>query len=147
MKRLLVFVAFILAWGLFSHPLSASQNSLHQAVINHDLGTIKSLISQGADVDSRKWMFAKTPLMLAAENGFEDVTEILVNAGADLELRSRSRSTALHYAARNKHAATFHFLLTRGANPWAVNRRYETPYGLAVQNGWQDILASYANRQ
>lgn len=44
---------------------------------------VKALIDAGAEVDQRKNDFAKTALMLAAEQGWMDIVKMLHEAGAD----------------------------------------------------------------
>jgi ankyrin repeat protein len=58
---------------------------LYVAVSGSFLDTVSTLIDYGADVEiSRN---GKTPLHLASEQGLEDITRLLLSAGADLEKR------------------------------------------------------------
>ena len=57
----------------------------------------------------------KTPVVLAAMNGFLDVVRLLVCSGVDLNITDYSGSTALMWAVWNDHYATVECLLDAGA--------------------------------
>ncbi len=59
-----------------------------------------------------------TALMHAAESGDSLLTKILVLNGADMELRDREETTALHsWQALNQQFEAAYLLLKKGANP------------------------------
>ncbi|HIJ73886.1 MAG TPA: hypothetical protein HPP83_07275 [Candidatus Hydrogenedentes bacterium] len=104
-----------------------------------------------ADCDGR------TPLHAAAEAGYTKVTEILLDAGADVNFTARcdisegyalcgypptrvsqgptleSGLTPLHLAARQSHLAAVRLLLSRGADPNGTTETGWTPLHLAVR--------------
>lgn len=58
-----------------------------------------------------------TALTVAAEGGFLNVVQVLVDAGADLHVVADDNRTALTYAYIGGHSAICVFLLQRGADP------------------------------
>ena len=62
---------------------------------------VQSAIREGADVDA--WSFGPTPSMFAAAvNPNPDVTELLLDAGADGSVEDRAGNTAFDYAKENE---------------------------------------------
>jgi len=57
----------------------------------------------------------KTPLLLAAEKGFFDITKLLLKKNAQMESSDVDDQTALILAAQNGHAEVVKYLLKRGA--------------------------------
>lgn len=56
---------------------------LGYACENNQLEIVKILLVKGADVDRRKNNFANTPLMYAANGGYEAIVDLLLANGAD----------------------------------------------------------------
>jgi ankyrin repeat protein len=65
--------------------------------------------------------------MLAAIYGQAEVAKILIDAGADLELRNNSDGTALHLACFFCRPEIVELLLQSGADPNKTNSRNLTP--------------------
>ena len=65
--------------------------------------------------------------MLAAIFGQNEIAEILIDAGADLELHNHSGGTALHLACFFCHPEIVELLLQSGADPNKRNSRDLTP--------------------
>lgn len=71
-------------------------SSFCKAVIKGDLETVKRLIDLGEDVNQKS--VGMTPAMFAARYNKVDVLEILIDNGADLNLKSNQGYTAKRYA-------------------------------------------------
>jgi len=88
---------------------------LHVAVMMHKRKTVIGILEGGARpdlVDSR----GRTALMMAAQEGFPDLVELLLQAGAGLDHGDSSGRRALHYAARcqqNTLAVMEHLLVAK----------------------------------
>jgi ankyrin repeat protein len=64
---------------------SAAKNAaLVSAVINNRTGIVRLLVEYGAEVNARDPLFGRTPLMYATSRTSEEITELLVVAGAAL---------------------------------------------------------------
>lgn len=97
------------------------------------------------DVNSRN-AFGKTALMYAAQHGFTDSLKLLVEAGADVNMRTNPPTfdeggkcaddvcmmnggrTALMYAAQEGQAEAARYLVEKGADPTAKDSRGMTAY-------------------
>lgn len=129
---------------------------LHSAAwFNHRPEIAAALIAAGADVNARdpdgyvpsgRRANDRTPLFMAVYRGDAfiggqpmptghniAVVEVLVRAGTDLTLATRSGRTALHAAARWS-PATFPLLLRLGADPTARDAEGRTPMDDALGN-------------
>ncbi|XP_072042795.1 transient receptor potential cation channel subfamily A member 1-like [Amphiura filiformis] len=92
---------------------------LHQATINGDIDVCKLLIENGADIRAKD-INQMTPLMHAAQSGFEECVQILLNMGGIpigdfLSDRDIEGNTALHLAVGNRHINVARSLMERGA--------------------------------
>lgn len=77
-----------------------------------------------------------TPLHYSAVHGTADGVKALVDAGADLELRTSDGATAAYAAARFGRAESLKILLDAGANPNAEhNTTGNTPLHVAAWEG------------
>ncbi|MFD1341993.1 ankyrin repeat domain-containing protein [Litorisediminicola beolgyonensis] len=108
------------------------------AVIDGDAARARKLLEDGADpdvVDKAGW----SALHFAAKECSQDLVKMLVEAGANLELRDRHGNTPLWRATLNYKggAEAISSLLEAGADPDAENRNGISPRAMA------DIVANY----
>lgn len=98
---------------------------LHEACIKGDLKRVKSLISQGHEVNPRDnagWI----PLHEACNHGHYSIVEHLIENGADVCNRGLKGMTPLHDAATNGHFSIMRLLIKNGANVIALTDSGET---------------------
>ena len=89
---------------------------LIEAVENDDLDTVKTLLQQGADVNTRNPENGLTVLMSAACHGNLEMTKLLLEAGADLfTADSKTGATPLHKACQGGNIDIIKLLLDKGA--------------------------------
>jgi len=88
---------------------------LREAISSHDLERAAALLAEGAEPDLSDGLYAP-PLFLAAENGELDMMQLLLHAGADINLAHRritSTWTVLHEAAYWGRTSVVNFLCKR----------------------------------
>ena len=94
------------------------------------------LIERGAEVDAfgRGWMTG-TALHSAVSRLQSDVVRILLEAGANPDVRQSAGWTPLHAAAMNGDLASMELLLGAGADPTAANDEGRSVADLAKESG------------
>ena len=100
------------------------------------------LIERGAEVDAfgRGWMTG-TALHSAASRLQSDVVRILLEAGANPDVRQSAGWTPLHAAAMNGDLASTEALLGAGADPAAENDEGRSVADLASESGDDATIA------
>jgi hypothetical protein len=91
---------------------------------------VQALLNQGANVNAKEANVGpnlgqtggQTPLMLASENGHENIVSLLIKNGADLNARDLSGYTALEVATWQDNISICKLLLNAGANVNITNR-------------------------
>lgn len=96
---------------------------LYVATLQGHIKVVQHLLDHGVSVDHTDTIDAKTPLIVASEQGFKGHVKILIAAGADVAKKDRDGQTALAYAAENGHCVVARMLLEAGATIQDVNRR------------------------
>jgi len=111
------------------------ETMLHTACVKGCLDTVKSLISQGAILntqDNAGW----TPLHEAAGMGRLDIARVLLEAGARPSVPSKEdKVTALHDAVGSGQVEMVKLLVSRGANRDARDSKGKTPRDMAEKLG------------
>jgi len=99
-----------------------------------------------------------TPLMWSTRSGNVDIIKVLLEAGADVNLKDRDGRTALMYAARDGHAAAAELLVLwmakvddqdddgRTALIFAASQNNESVVKVLLRRGATVDLANYENR-
>ena len=92
------------------------------------------LAEHGACLDVYHFCHMETPLTLVTGAGDIHTVRTLVECGANLDLPTRDRGTALCIAIKHGHTALAHYLIEQGAN---INVRFDrnpqTPLSLAIE--------------
>jgi len=109
--------------------------------------TAAFLIDQGADVNAvARHEMRVTPLHAALFGCKVETAMLLIERGADVTIKRggkgwpRSGWTALHYAAGSGFTELVEPLLSRGADPGAVDDEGQTPLEVAVEAGQAKIV-------
>ncbi len=100
--------ALLLAHGAHVHRFSHNpmrNQPLHACIaLSRDAETVRILIAQGADVNMAQ-AGGYTPLHQAAAAGLEELTRILLEAGANREALCDQKKTPADYARERNHLA------------------------------------------
>jgi ankyrin repeat protein len=93
------------------------------------------------DVDSKTDSNHDTALTLACAGGHDDLVELLINRGADIEHRDKKGFTPLILAATAGHEKVVEVLLNHNADIEAQSERTkDTPLSLACSGGRYEVL-------
>ena len=96
---------------------STPYEDLIEAIENGNLKAAQSALRNGADVNKMGCESPyRTPLMIAAEEGKENLAKLLVEYGADVNAVDHYGDTALMWAANDGHLNVVEFLVEHGAN-------------------------------
>ena len=134
-KRLHVNALAALVVSMLFTSAAAPDSPLADAAMKGDAAAVRTLLASGADVNAARGD-GMTALHWAAETGNAQIAEILVNAGAILEVTTRLGAyTPLHVAGRKGAAEVIRVLLDAGANPKGAAATGSTPLHLVAGAG------------
>lgn len=117
----------ILDWTPLHYACNASQFSVVQRVLEEGRSQVNA---QGID--------GVAPLHLAAMNGSIETVQILIQAGAALDIQDASGTTALHWAAFKGHEAIVEYLY-EDSNKKLRDKNGRTALHLAVLAGKENV--------
>jgi len=117
---------------------------LHQALMDVDEARMRSLISEGADVNAID-KNGKTALHLAAPIGRYSMVKFLVDAGANIYLKDNAHKTALVYAIEKNHIKVIIYL-SQKANEKPLIVEDKEDLFTAAKAGDMDYVAYYLSR-
>ncbi|XP_039302623.1 uncharacterized protein LOC105204657 isoform X2 [Solenopsis invicta] len=112
--------------------LAEVRNSTHASVANR--------LFQLADVNIRAKLHGQTALMLAVSHGRKDMTQLLLDAGAAVNIQDEDGSTALMCAAEHGHTDIVRLLLAHpDCDPSIVDVDGSSALKIALEAGNRDI--------
>ena len=119
---------------------------LLEAVKKGEFDKVKSLISEGADVDARAFMNV-TPLHLAAQyNEKKEIVEMLLNKGAKVDIADNRGRTPLHLAAQNNNKEIVDALIKAKANVDIKDEDEKTPLDLTTNEEIKALFKKAAEK-
>jgi hypothetical protein len=127
-------------------PDFTPQTPLLAALMHNDVAEAKRLLERGADPNEGAF-FSMPPVLLAIVRQDIGLVRLMAAKGADLNVRDRSGSTALMWAAFNEtgDATLVDELLKRGADPTGANQAGETALVWAMRRGETPAVAALRN--
>ncbi len=127
--------------------VGAYATSLHQAVKENDIRSIRSLVEGGAKVQAPD-KIGRTPLHWALVFGHEEAARVLIinTPKRALDARDGFGCTALHYGAATGRTQVARILIERGAAINALDSNKRTPLHLAAQNVNPDMVELLTSR-
>lgn len=127
-----------------SKQLTKRQNSqrwkkcLHLASYHGCVDLVQHFLDSGMDPHSTD-SHSRTALHHAAESGYSNVVELLLQVEGGLEIKDRFGRTALHYAAKEGHIDVVRQLVDAGASVNAVDKDGDTARCLAESKGYEAV--------
>lgn len=122
------------------------QNLLHLAVLQGSIDLVGSLLRHSA---SRDWLNqvdsdGKSALHLAVcDDPKPAIVQLLISAGACVDLSSPGGFTALHWAAMHGHFESSRLLLQAGARIDLSNENGDIPFDLALTSGHDELVGLF----
>ncbi|KAJ5692828.1 ankyrin repeat protein [Penicillium macrosclerotiorum] len=120
---------------------------LHLAAFFGNLGWAKVLLEHSSfnhfpfrHMSSQKDNYGRTPLFWAATRGHLAVVKLLLDHGARVNSKDRSKLTALHIAVTGEHKEVVSLLLDRSARIEGRASYGDTPLVRAIQANSEDII-------
>ena len=95
---------------------------------------VRDALTRGARAD------AGDGLLYAAANGHEEIVQVLLEFGADVNKANAQGSTALHWACLNGHVSIVQLLIDKGGNASACNQAGRTPLDEAMHNNREECV-------
>jgi hypothetical protein len=117
-RRLLILVVLVIcATELQAQDVN---EELIEAVRQGDATRIEALIAKGANVNA-SWRYGETPLFFACDRGFTQVVKVLLEHGAEVNIKDTFYAmTPVMRAAYKDHVDIVKILLARGASADSV---------------------------
>ena len=106
-----------------------------------DAQGVELLLSAGALINERVDKYLHTALMRAAREGYREVAQRLLKAGADADLQDSDGWTALYHAARRGQLPVVKLLAEHSADLELATNGGWTPLMTAASKGHEDVLA------
>jgi fucose 4-O-acetylase-like acetyltransferase len=113
-----------------------SANDLWAAIGSGNISQLKALIESGNEINEVHPMFGSSPLSFACLIGANSMVELLLEAGADINIQNKDGGTPLHSAAFFGQASTVKLLLENGANKDITDNTGSSAVN-AAQVDWQ----------
>jgi len=112
---------------------------IHEAAKNGDLAKVTALLNSNPALVFDRDVDGRTPLHLAAKEGHEDIVEMLLAHGAEVNAGDASGDTALSYAAAGGHLDVAQVLLDHKANVNSRGSMGMTPLDRALMDGNKEM--------
>lgn len=118
---------------------------LWKAARSGDFKRVQSLISNGADVNSKN-EDGLTPLHVAAVRNRGAVVKLLIDHGADVNTKTEDGQTLLHHVAREGYVNIFKLLIDSGSDLSARDNAMRTPLNCALRWRKHDVAELLVTR-
>lgn len=129
------------------------ENNPHQSALSKDQETFLEIIKEGHASSVREYIDAKTeinfvddygrtPLHWSVISSRHDISDILLNSGANANSIDRNKWSPLHYAAFFGDQDTVSSLIKAGADPLLIDRIQMRPIDISGSEGHSEIVST-----
>ena len=115
---------------------------LQTAVLTDNVKAIEQHILAGSNLNEKEQFGGSTPLIIASVFGKTRIAELLINAGADLNIQNNDGSTALLTAAFFCRPDIVKMLLKKNANKTLKNNYGQNAYE-SVSGSFESVKGAY----
>lgn len=138
---LAVFVgmALVLIMGSAAGAQTADLDFFVEEVRENHIDKVRAFIQSGIDVNARDVFGNNTGLHWAASLGLAEMARLLIDNGADLDIRNEDGDTPLHWAAGEGQKELVVILIAHGADTNARGKNGWTPLRLAEAQSQKEI--------
>ena len=122
--------------------LTFNCTALHNATLRGHKAIVLLLLSAGADIDARNFDLEETALHIAVTNRKDDILQILLDKGANVNAVARDGMTALHIATQQGRTDIVQLLVNKGSEVMAKNAALngQTAIHIASSQCYVEIL-------
>ena len=134
-KTVKIMIAALVVFVLVASTILLSyirQTDIHGAIRSGDTARVEAMLDRMPELIEIRKDYGYTPLHTAAEAGYGDIVEILINKGSPTSRADAFGNTALHLAAGKGHAQVVRVLLAKSASPAVKNNQSDSPLHLAA---------------
>ena len=135
MLVLLLFASLALENAFAQQP----EKSIDQAVVDGDLARVKTLISEGADINSKNRM-GWTLLHTAIRNSRTEIVTLLIEKGADVKAKDNRGRTTLHFAVESGQKDIVELIIAKGVEINVMDGRADNALSLAKKGNNKEII-------
>lgn len=132
-------LTLILIMGSIAGSRAGNLDFFVEEVRKNRIDEVRTLILQGVDVNSRDVFGDNSGLHWAASLGLAEMARLLIDNGADLDIRNHDRNTPLHWAAAEGQKELVVILIAHGADVNARGKGGWTPLRWAEAHGQKEI--------
>ncbi len=124
-----------------------ADRNIEEFIINRDINSVIKALDYGIDIN-RQNESGMSILHIAIICGNKDITNLLLEKGADPNLGDKNLDTPLHWAIYTNNHKITNILLDNRANPFLENKQFITAYKTAMISNNPtliNLLRSYKN--
>lgn len=126
----------------------SSATALFHACAENDEEIAKFLIQNNANVNhAAMFINGKTPLIVAAEQGHENIVALLINAKADHHKTTHLGMSALMFTSQNGHLRTVNILASHNDQINQSDFKNRTALFFAVNKGHNNVVSSLVEKK
>jgi ankyrin repeat protein len=140
LKFLIVFFLSLFIFSLSFAIENIEEEKFLKAVKKNNVKQVVSFINNGLDVNVIDNKNGWSALHYASEKGYTKMVQILLENGANVDIRNYKGQTPLHIAAKKGNVEIVKILLSYGADPEAKDNYDKRPIDYSLENNKKSLL-------